>query len=85
MTPLKKQTPPPPGLVKLAAYHGSSPYLFLILLDGIPYAELHARCPKAFKADYEIWRRANLAQLNPSKVNVRFYARTPEAFFEFKP
>lgn len=84
MTPVRKETPPPTGVVKLAAAH-RGPFLLLILLDGIPYAELEARTEKTFKADYEIWRRANLAQLNPSKVNVRFYARTPKAFFEFKP
>jgi hypothetical protein len=84
MTPIKKQTPPPPGIVKLAASH-PGPFLLLIYLDGIPYAEVQAKTDKAFKAAYEDWRRTNLAQLNPTKVNVRFYARTPKGLNEFKP
>ena len=84
MTPVRKQAPPPPGIVKLAASH-PTPFLLLIYLDGIPYAELEARTEKTFKAGYEDWRRGNLAQLNPAKVNVRFYARTPKGLFEFKP
>lgn len=84
MTPLRTQPPIPPGIVKLAALHGSSPYLFLILLDGLPYAELHARCPKAFASDLATWRRVNLPTLVRSQV--RYFVRHKDlALTEVRP
>jgi hypothetical protein len=70
MRPVKKPLLIPSGIVKAAASSGY-PYVLIILLDGIPYAEVFAKSRKVFDANLKDWQRNVLPSL--ARSNVRFF------------
>ena len=70
MKPVKKPILVPSGVVKAAASAGY-PFVLLLILDGIPYAEVFAKSRKVFDANLADWKRTTLPSLAPS--NVRFF------------
>ena len=70
MRPVKKPVLIPSGIVKAAASAGY-PYVLIILLDSLPYAEVFAKSRKVFDANLKDWQRDVLPTLRRS--NVRFF------------
>ena len=70
MRPVKKPVLIPSGIVKAAASAGY-PYVLIILLDSLPYAEVFAKSRKVFDANLKDWQRDVLPSLRRS--NVRFF------------
>ena len=70
MRPVKKPVLIPSGIVKAAASAGY-PYVLIILLDSLPYAEVFAKSRKVFDANLKDWQRDVLPTLKRS--NVRFF------------
>ncbi len=70
MKPIKKPILVPSGVVKAAASSGY-PFVLLLLLDGIPYAEVFAKSRKVFDANLADWKRNTLPSL--ARSNVRFF------------
>jgi hypothetical protein len=70
MRDLKKPLVIPSGVVKAAAASGY-PFILIILLDGIPYAEVFAKSRKVFDANLKDWQRDVLPSL--ARSNVRFF------------
>ena len=70
MKPVKKPILVPSGVVKAAASAGY-PFVLLLLLDGIPYAEVFAKSRKVFDANLADWKRHTLPSL--ARSNVRFF------------
>lgn len=70
MKPVKKPILVPSGVVKAAASSGY-PFVLLLLLDGIPYAEVFAKSRKVFDANLADWKRNTLPSL--ARSNVRFF------------
>lgn len=70
MRPVKKPVLIPSGVVKAAGSAGY-PYVLIILLDGLPYAEVFAKSRKVFDANLKDWQREVLPSLRRS--NVRFF------------
>ena len=70
MRPVKKPLLIPSGIVKAAASTGY-PYVLIILLDSLPYAEVFATSRKVFDANLKDWQRDVLPSLRRS--NVRFF------------
>jgi hypothetical protein len=68
--PIKKPILVPSGVVKAAASSGY-PFVLLLLLDGIPYAEVFAKSRKVFDANLADWKRNTLPSL--ARSNVRFF------------
>jgi hypothetical protein len=68
--PVKKPILVPSGVVKAAASSGY-PFVLLLLLDGIPYAEVFAKSRKVFDANLADWKRNTLPSL--ARSNVRFF------------
>ena len=70
MRPVKKPLLIPSGVVKAAGSAGY-PYALIILLDGLPYAEVFAKSRKVFDANLADWKRNTLPSL--ARSNVRFF------------
>jgi len=70
MKPVKKPILVPSGVVKAAASSGY-PFVLLIILDGIPFAEVFAKSRKVFDANLTDWKRNTLPSL--ARSNVRFF------------
>ena len=70
MKPDKKPILVPSGVVKAAASAGY-PFVLLLILDGIPYAEVFAKSRKVFDANLADWKRNTLPSL--ARSNVRFF------------
>ncbi len=70
MKPIKKPILVPSGVVKAAASSGY-PFVLLLILDGIPYAEVFAKSRKVFDANLADWKRNTLPSL--ARSNVRFF------------
>jgi len=70
MKPVKKPILVPSGVVKAAASAGY-PFVLLIILDGIPFAEVFAKSRKVFDANLSDWKRNTLPSL--ARSNVRFF------------
>lgn len=70
MNPVKKPILVPSGVVKAAASAGY-PFVLLLILDGIPYAEVFAKSRKVFDANLADWKRNTLPSL--ARSNVRFF------------
>ncbi len=70
MKPIKKPILVPSGVVKAVASAGY-PFVLLLLLDGIPYAEVFAKSRKVFDANLADWKRNTLPSL--ARSNVRFF------------
>ena len=70
MRPVKKPVLIPSGIVKAAASAGY-PFVLIILLDSLPYAEVFAKSRKVFDANLKDWQRDVLPTLRRS--NVRFF------------
>jgi len=68
--PVKKPILVPSGVVKAAASAGY-PFVLLLILDGIPYAEVFAKSRKVFDANLSDWKRNTLPSL--ARSNVRFF------------
>lgn len=70
MKPVRKPILVPSGVVKAAASSGY-PFVLLLLLDGIPYAEVFAKSRKVFDLNLADWKRNTLPSL--ARSNVRFF------------
>ena len=70
MKPVRKPLLVPSGVVKAAASAGY-PFILILLLDGIPYAEVFAKSRKVFDANLADWKRNTLPSL--ARSNVRFF------------
>jgi hypothetical protein len=70
MKPVRKPLLVPSGVVKAAASAGY-PFVLLIILDGIPFAEVFAKSRKVFDANLADWKRNTLPSL--ARSNVRFF------------
>ncbi len=70
MKPVRKPLLVPSGVVKAAASAGY-PFVLLIILDGIPFAEVFAKSRKVFDANLSDWKRNTLPSL--ARSNVRFF------------
>jgi hypothetical protein len=68
--PVRKPLLVPSGVVKAAASAGY-PFVLLIILDGIPFAEVFAKSRKVFDANLADWKRNTLPSL--ARSNVRFF------------
>jgi hypothetical protein len=68
--PVKKPLLVPSGVVKAASSTGY-PFILILLLDGIPYAEVFAKSRKVFDANLADWKRGTLPSL--ARSNVRFF------------
>jgi len=68
--PVRKPLLVPSGVVKAAASAGY-PFILILLLDGIPYAEVFAKSRKVFDANLADWKRNTLPSL--ARSNVRFF------------
>jgi len=68
--PVRKPILVPSGVVKAAASAGY-PFVLLLLLDGIPYAEVFAKSRKVFDLNLADWKRNTLPSL--ARSNVRFF------------
>lgn len=79
MRPIKKPLLIPSGVVKAAASSGY-PRVLLILLDGIPYAEVFAKTQKVFDANLVEWKRNVLPSL--ARSNVRYFYTDGRTIYE---
>jgi len=70
VTPVRKPITIPSGVVKAAAAAGY-PFVLLIILDGIPYAEVFGKSRKVFDANLADWKRDTLPSL--ARSNVRYF------------
>ncbi len=70
MTPVKKQSPIPSGVVKCAAL-ADERFLLIVLLDGIPFKDVGTKSEQAFKPALADWRRSTLPSL--ARSSPRFY------------
>lgn len=70
MNPVRKPLIVPSGVVKAAASAGY-PFILLILLDGMPFAEVFAKSRKVFDANLADWKRNTLPSL--ARSNIRFF------------
>ena len=71
MKPVRKPLLIPSGVVKAAASSGY-PFILLILLDGIPFAEVFAKSRKVFDANLADWKRNTLPSLARSEIRFFF-------------
>ena len=62
----------PKSIIRLAEKDGVYLYGLLILLDGIPFAEVFAKSRKVFDANLADWKRNTLPTLARSEIRFFF-------------